>query len=250
MKPLTNYLNLNSLVCIASVFLPNKIKIFVLNLLPGNNISQNCYIGLSIIKCRQLIMKNGSKIGHFNYIGNIDLVILEEEASILNMNRIKNFSEMQIGEKAEIWSKNYVSGVPSKSLGNSKFILENNVLITAHHYFDLIGSIIIKEHVTVAGNQTFFYTHAFDLNGDRIERNITIGKNSYIGSGCIVLADIAANVIIGAGTTVYKDILHEGLWSSHKLARIGEAIPISKRLNQIKYEKNKITFRIRKNNPF
>ena len=246
MKTLINSLNLKHLICITAIFLPNKIKIFVLNLIPGNNISPNCYIGLSIIMCSQLVMKEGSKIGHFNFIGNIDLLILEEKALILNMNRIKDFSEMKIGEKAEIWSKNYASGVPSASLGNSKFTIENNVIITAHHYFDLIGSITIKENAIVAGNQTYFYTHAFDLSRDRIENNITIGRNSYIGSGCIVLASIADNVVVGAGSTIYKNIPAEGLWSSHKLSRIGEVIPIAHRRNLLSYEKNGIKFRIRK----
>ena len=94
MKTLINSLNLKHLICITAIFLPNKIKIFVLNLIPGNNISPNCYIGLSIIMCSQLVMKEGSKIGHFNFIGNIDLLILEEKALILNMNRIKDFSEI------------------------------------------------------------------------------------------------------------------------------------------------------------
>jgi serine acetyltransferase len=112
--------------------------------------------------------------------------------------------------------------------------------------FDLVGSIVINKNAVIAGNFTQFFTHAFDLNRDRIERDILIGENSYIGSRCIILANIAANVVVGAGSTVYRDICEAGMWTSHRLERIGPVIPIADRTNLSAYEMSGYTFRVRK----
>lgn len=240
------YLSWKVLVSVVTMFFPNMVKVFILNLFPGNDISPSSYLGFSLILSKRIVMKSGARIGHFNLIKDIDMFLLEEDAVIHNFNRIKAFAEMRMGKKSILGSHNFISGVLTLSKGDGRFILGDFVQVTAHHLFDLVGSIVINRNAVIAGNFTQFFTHAFDLNRDRIERDILIGENSYIGSRCIILASIAANVVVGAGSTVYRDICEAGMWTSHRLERIGPVIPIADRTNLSAYEMSGYTFRVRK----
>jgi acetyltransferase-like isoleucine patch superfamily enzyme len=246
LKVLMAYLSLKVIVSIVTMFFPNMVKVFILNLFPGNDISPYSYLGFSLILSKRIVMKSGSRIGHFNLIKDIDMFLLEEGAVIHNFNRIKAFAEMRMGKKSILGSYNFISGVLALSKGGSRLILCDFVMVTAHHLFDLVGSIVINRNAVIAGNYTQFYTHAFDVNRDRIERDIIIGENSYVGSSCIILANIASNVIVGAGSTVYRDICEAGMWTSHRLEKIGPVIPIAYRPNLSAYEKSGYTFRVRK----
>jgi acetyltransferase-like isoleucine patch superfamily enzyme len=239
------YLSWKVLVNIVIMFFPSVVKVFILNLFSGNDISTSGYLGFSLILSKRIVMKSGSRIGHLNLIRDIDVFLLEEGAVVHNFNHIKAFAEMRMGKKSKLGSHNFISGDLTYSKGNSKFILGDFTTVTAHHLFDMIGNIIIDRNAVIAGAYTQFYTHAFDLQRNRIERNIHVGENSYVGSGCIVLANIAANVIVGAGSTVYRDICEEGVWSSHRLERIGPVVPIKDRPNLTTYEKSGYAFWVR-----
>lgn len=240
------YLSLRNIVSVFIMFFPNLIKIFILNLFPGNDISTSSYLGFSLILSKQIIMRSRSRIGNFNLVKDINIFLLEDEAVIHNFNRIKGFAEIRLGNKSKLGSHNIISGDLTYSKGDSRFHLGDFSTVTAHHLFDMIGSIIIDKNSVIAGSYTQFYTHGFDLQRDRLERDIHIGENSYIGSRCIVLANVTSNVSIGAGTTVYKNICETGMWSSHRLERIGPVIPIQERPNLSTYEKSGYIFRIRK----
>jgi acetyltransferase-like isoleucine patch superfamily enzyme len=239
------YLSWKVLISVVVMFFPSVVKVFILNLFSGNDISPTSYFGFSLILSKRIVMKSGSRIGHFNLVKDIDLFLLEEGAVVHNFNRIKAFAEMRLGKKSKLGSHNFISGDLAYSKGNSRFLLSDFATVTGHHLFDLIGSIVINGNAVIAGVHTQFYTHAFDLERNRIEQDIIIGENSYIGSGCIVLANVAANVIVGAGSTVYKNICEAGTWSSHRLERIGPVIPIKDRSNLSTYERSGYTFWVR-----
>lgn len=237
---------LRALVNVFIIFFPSPVKVFILNFLPGNDISSSSYLGFSLILSKRIVMKGGSRVGHFNLVKNIDMFLLEEGAVVYNFNCIKDFSEMRLGKNSKLGSHNFISGDLTYSKGDGRFLLGDFSTVTAHHLFDLVGSIVINRNSVIAGAYSQFYTHAFDLERDRIERDIFIGENSYIGSSCIVLANVAANVIVGAGSTVYKDICEPGMWSSHRLERIGPVIPIKERPDLTTYERSGYKFWVRK----
>lgn len=233
-------------ICILTILFPNMVKIFILNRMPGYKVSYTCHVGLSLISVDNLIMKDCSRIGHFNIIKNVQHFNMDEYAIIHNFNRIKSFLGMYMGRNSKLGSHNNISGDSQYTKGDSNFKIGELTTVTTHHIFDMTGSIIIGKNSVLAGIYTQLYTHSFDLNRDRIERDIIIGDNCYIGSNSIILANITSNVLIGAGSTVYNNISEGGLWSSHKLVRIGDVIPIKERQNLASYGKAGFIFHMLK----
>src|SRR5690606_33855598 len=106
---------------------------------------------LNIINCTSLKMKT-AKIGFLNQIL-VDKLILEENASIFKMNRIKNINILSLKEKAEIFSGNFI-GAPSKgkfddaiNFENQNIYIDQNSSILRGNYFDVVDEIIIGQNV-------------------------------------------------------------------------------------------------------
>jgi acetyltransferase-like isoleucine patch superfamily enzyme len=78
-----------------------------------------------------------------------------------------------------------------------------------------IGKVAVEEHATIGGNVDILSgrrQHRFDRTdrpiqeqGGRFTR-IGIGRNSWIGNSAVVMADVGANCVIGAGSVVVKPI--------------------------------------------
>jgi len=214
--------NLSNIFHLILMFLPSAIKIYILNLKPGNQISKKAKIGFSYIGVGKIEMSDGSKIGHFNYLRNLESLILLENAKICNFNRIGQFSLLFLKEKSQITSYNVFGGDIYYNNGKKKFVLGENSNITVNHKFDLVESIYVGNNTVIAGSYSQFYTHSFDLNRERFQWEIYIGNNCYIGTRSVVLSNICDNVMIGAGTIVSSAIDEGGLWASNKLRRIGD----------------------------
>lgn len=63
---------------------------------------------------------------------------------------------------------------------------------------------------------------SFRITGYTKVKKVIIGNNVFIGAGCIILpgVKIEDDVIIGAGITVYKDILEPGVYVGAELKKI------------------------------
>lgn len=87
-------------------------------------------------------------------------------------------------------------------IDNSVFINRNCVISAKKHIF-------IGEGTTI-GPGTLIYDHDHDVKnrGHFISQEVNIGKNVWIGGGCIVLkgVTIGDNSVIAAGTIVTSDI--------------------------------------------
>lgn len=78
-----------------------------------------------------------------------------------------------------------------------------------------VGKAILERDVTIGSNVDILSgrrQHAFDRLGEpiqnqggRLER-IRVGRNSWVGNSAVVLADIGADCVIGAGSVVVKPI--------------------------------------------
>ena len=217
------------------MFLPFFLKRFILNMIPGNQISKNAKIGFSYIKVDKIVMSDGSKIGHFNYIRKLDKLFLKEGACICNFNRIGQFNLLLLKKKSQITSYNVFGGDNYYNKGTKEFVIGENSNITVNHKFDVVESIYIGENTVIAGSYSQFYTHSFDLNRERLQWEIKIGSNCYIGTRTVVLANISDNVMIGAGSIVSKEIKETGFWASNKLRRIGDINDFKSRPNLSSY---------------
>lgn len=106
-----------------------------------------------------------------------------------------------IGKKSGIRRNTALSATGGEiRLGNKVFI-NRGCVIAAHE------SITIGDGTTI-GPGTYIYDHDHDGEGGYITKPVTIGKNVWIGAGCIILkgVTIGDGAVIGAGTLVTKDV--------------------------------------------
>jgi acetyltransferase-like isoleucine patch superfamily enzyme len=104
------------------------------------------------------------------------------------------------------------------SVGFGSLLAHPDAELHARVYVGLrctIGKAVLERDVTVGSNVDILSgrrQHAFDRLGEpiqnqggRLER-IHIGRNSWIGNSAVVMADVGADCVIGAGSVVVKPI--------------------------------------------
>ena len=185
-------------------------------------IHKDSRIGFSVILCEDIFL-NGSIIGNFNLILCKSLS-MDENSYIGIGNIIKGNFKLVMKMSSRINQFNKIVS-PLKSENISIFQLGASTHIISSYLFDLTGSIYIDDGTLIAGSGTQLWTHSFNLkNGNReiIINNIRLGKNIYIGSRCIICANvfIVDNSVVGAGSVISKSLEQEGLYCSQPLRYI------------------------------
>lgn len=129
------------------------------------------------------------KIGNFNqFIGPMKVEI-KENTSIYSFNRFI------CGE----WANQ------NKKANFERYLkIGENCTITTHHFFDIVGSVVIGKNSWIAGRGSQFWTHGPGASAN--DRNIKIGKCCYVGSAVRFTpgSNIGNNVLVGLGSTVTK----------------------------------------------
>ena len=108
---------------------------------------------------------------------------------------------IRIGRKAAVRKNAEIAATKGQIIiGNSCFI-NRNCMIVAHEKIEIGDGTTIGPNVCI-------YDHDHDGEGSYKTKPITIGKNVWIGAGCILLKGISIgdNAVIGAGAVVTKDI--------------------------------------------
>lgn len=186
---------LNVLVHVTLMFLPCPIKNWTLNRIFGHQLSSDSKIGFSYVNVKKIVMKNSSKIGHFNII--------------------KNISSIELGTNSSIGSLNYISCVPLGSIKNfanekdrfPSLSLDDNSGITGRHYFDCNNRISIGKFTIVAGIGSTFLTHGINIADNKQEtKPIYIGDYCMIGSNVVLVkgAKLPSYSILSAGSVLAK----------------------------------------------
>ena len=241
MKPL-NVLK-KYLTMISVILFPNKITVFFLNIL-GHKISFKAYVGFSLIFTEKIYMAPNSKINHFNII-NIDKILLKEKAKINSYNRIKGPMYLLLGKSASITNKNIIHRAISPiSYGISIFKLGDFSNIVSGNLIDCTRSVILGSNTTIAGIGSQLWTHGYvhskrGMERIRIDGEINIGNNVYIGSRSIINSGVKVNnsITVGSNSNVSKSLINEGLYVSQPLRYI-EAYDV----NIVKLKYKKITY--------
>ena len=160
----------------------------------------------NVIKCKSLDLGKNAKIGHLNMIKGYLELIMDSDATIVNCNRM-------------------ISLRKSKTYQLPKSNMRSGAKIVSRHFFDLTSNIEIGERSNFAGAYSRCWTHSF-LYGKkkhvRLDGDIIIGQDCYIGASCILLPGISIgnNITLGAGTTCSKSIEKQGLYVSSSLKYI------------------------------
>ena len=121
--------------------------------------------------------------------------------------RKDKMASLEIGDGFSI-RKNAVLNVS----GNGKLLIGEKVFINNDSKINCRDNISIGSG-TLIGQNVLFYDHDHDYRTEHWREEfqtapITIGKNVWIGSGCIILkgVSIGSDSVIAAGTIVLKDV--------------------------------------------
>ena len=222
---------LTALVC----FLPFKLPNLLLNLL-GHKVAWSSKIGFSLILTEYLTLKEDSSIGHLNYINNRELS-LNSRSYIGHLNRIKGPFKILLNKRGAIGNKNTLVRAPlGVTYKISTLTLGELSKITSNHYIDLTRNICFGNFSTLAGVRSQMWTHGYyhaeeDEDRIRIDGEIKIGNNVYIGSGCIFNPGVSLtnSVHVGGGSVIAKNLEKSGMYVGTGLRHIENNIDILKR---------------------
>ncbi|WP_225035912.1 acyltransferase [Winogradskyella sp. SM1960] len=226
---------------ISCFILPSFILSFVLRLL-GHKLGKGAKIGFSIILVNQIEVGNDVKIGHFNLFLN-KKIILSDNTIIGYFNILKGPFTLVLKEKAALGNKNYMTRASHGiTYGKSHLTLGELTKITTGHHLDLTRSITLGDFSILAGIRSQMWTHGYyhaekGKGRVRIDGEIKIGDNVYIGSGCIFNPGVSINnaIHIGGGSVISKDLDQSGMYVSQGLRHINKTFEeVKNSLEQIK----------------
>jgi len=201
----------------------SRLKVFLYNKLLKYDIHKTCKIGLSYIGVSFLRMEQYSSIGNFNILKGKCYIEMSRNSRISKLNKI-NSTNMKIGHATVICNKNiFFHDVNLAADIEAIFQIGANSVITNNHYFDVCDSITIGNSCTIAGMNSEFWTHSFNLSKDRIQGEIQIGDSVYIGSSIKMSygVRVANNTIIGMGSIITSSLLEENyVWAGNPVKKI------------------------------
>jgi len=146
-------------------------------------------------------MAAGSSIDHFTVAIHLDVIQLEERASIGRNNWITGFPS----NSNSLHFKHQVNR-------QSKLLLGESSAVTKNHHLDCTNTIEIGRFATVAGYQSQFLTHSIDVFENRQDSApIIIGAYSFVGTNSVVLggAILPAYSVLGAKSLLNKSYVEE-----------------------------------------
>lgn len=187
---------MRNILLLLSMFLPWSLKYIVLKRIKGFCISKKSYIGFSFIAPKELILEEGSSIGHFNIAIHLDRIILGKNSTIGRDN----------------WITGFPTGTSSKHFSHDKhrkseLVIGQESSITKKHHIDCTNTIKIGDFVTIAGYWSQFLTHSIDIyEGRQDSRPIIIGDYCFVSTNVTILggSKLPDNSVLAAGGILCK----------------------------------------------
>ena len=186
---------MKKIINVIIIFLPWKIRRFILNHFYHYQIHPTAHIGFSYIYPVRLIMAEGAKIGHLNVAIHLEMIQMDKNCSISQ--------------------KNWITGFPLKDKSNFKdfpnrkpyLIMKEDSGITKQHHIDCTDTVLVGEFTTIAGYGTQILTHSTSLKNNRQAcAPITIGHHCCVGTRSIILpgSELPSQSALGAGAVLNK----------------------------------------------
>lgn len=232
-------------VALIMFFSPSRISMLCLKLL-GYKVGKNCKIGFSWIDVEVLELEDRIRIGHGNFIF-VKELHMETACVIKRFNIIKGNICFKLKRESVVNQFNCITN----AFGGKKTscLLNTFAIIGVAHTIDLTSNFSLGSYSILAGKGSQVWTHGFYHSKKlyeqrwRIDGEVIIGDNVYIGSRSVICAgvSICRNCTIGAGVVVSKSILQEGLYVNQALRFIEfdpeEAIKKLKKVGESVFEK-------------
>ena len=175
---------------------PWRIKRRLLHWFFGYQLHPKAYIGLAWVYPDQLIMEEGSRIGHFTVAIHLDEVRMQAKATIGRNNWITGFS-------SKLASKHF-QHQPNRI---SALYMGEGAAITKHHHIDCTSPIHIGKFTTIAGYYSQLLTHSIDIYESRQDSHpISIGDYCFVGTNVVILggARLPDYSVLGAKSLLNK----------------------------------------------
>lgn len=225
------------------LLLPKLIKPFFLNLL-GHKVHKTAKISFSFIYSSKIIIGEHTIIKSFNLIYKTNLNIASK-CIIGRFNVINGPFELVMKDKSALGKLNKLSrGKKGISYGNAKLTLGILTKITANHYIDITRNVSLGNYSILAGIRSQIWTHGY-MHAEagptrfRVDGEVIIGDNVYIGSGSIINPGVTiANAInIGGNSSIAKSLFEPGMYVSQPLRYIPKTYEETKaKLRKVEFE--------------
>lgn len=194
--------------------LPWVIRRRALNFLFNWNIHRTGRIGLSVILARRVSIGPRARVGHLNYVGQIDELRLDEDAGIGNRNYVVGFSTS---------NKSHHNVERTCSLH-----LKRSSGVTSRHYVDCTYGVFIGEFSTVAGIRTVILSHSIDVRLNiQSGSPIVLGRYNFVGTNCVFLPGAVTGdyQVISAASAVRGNLPNEpGLFGGNPAEKIKDYV--------------------------
>lgn len=181
-------------------------------------VGKNAKIGFSFIISNDIHIGD-IRIGHLNFI---KVCSLNVDGNIGHLNIIKGNIRLDIQERSFMKNQNKIT---NNSKVTRDFVMMKRSSVISHHIFDVSDNITLREKSCIAGYGTQIWTHSFifgSYESAMITAPVDIGRKVYIESASLITPGCAIvdNCVIGAKSTVSKNLNIEGLYVSQGLRYI------------------------------
>jgi acetyltransferase-like isoleucine patch superfamily enzyme len=186
---------MKTLLQLLSLLLPWELRRSLLEKQFGYSIHPTSRIGLAWIFPKQLVMEEGSRIGHLNLCKNIDLFHLGAHAVVGQLN----------------WITGFPTG-PSRHFAHQpdrrpELIVERHAGISSRHLIDCTARVRIGAFSIIGGFRSQLLTHSVDLAaGRQAAEPIDIGEYCFTGTNSVMLGGSALphHSVLGAQSLLNK----------------------------------------------
>lgn len=215
-------------------FLPfSFLRIMMFNFIRHNKISYSSKLGWGFYGVDKIVVQEQCKIDSFNFFY-INTINLTKKSYIKQMNLFKGPFDVVLGNESGISRSNKFTkakldisrSITTLELGDFSFIVNK-------HFFDLTRNIRIGSNSIIAGIGSQLWTHGYyHANSGRkrirIDGDILIGNNVYIGSRSIVNPGIEVkdSINVGSGSVISKSLKQKGMYVNQPLRFIENNISI------------------------
>lgn len=226
---------------ICTLIFPSWLLIYMLRML-GHKISSGSKIGFSVLFVDEIVLDGNARIGNFNLI-NCSAVGMKDKSRIGNLNKIVGNISISLQQNATIGNRNSIyRNNHLKIYTQVRFSLGVWGEVVHNASLDCTRSIAIGNYTTIGGSGTQFWTHGYYHGREGVERirvdgEINIGNNVYVGSRCTFNpgVKVADRIHIGSNCTISKSLAREGMYVSQPLRFIENNIEmIKEKLSEVR----------------
>ncbi|MEY2506755.1 MAG: hypothetical protein QOH01_1084 [Verrucomicrobiota bacterium] len=186
---------MKTLLGFLSLLLPWDLRRAFLEKQFGYSIHPSSRIGFAWIFPKNLVMEEGSRIGHLTVCKNIDLLHLGAHAIVGQLN----------------WITGFPSG-PSRHFAHQpdrqpELIVERHAGVSSRHLIDCTARVRIGAFATIGGFRSQLLTHSIDFTaGRQTAEPIEIGEYSFTGTNSVLLGGsvLPHHSVLGAQSLLNK----------------------------------------------